>query len=285
MREELSAGIYEPGDYTYFIIRDPKERRISVAPFRDRVVHHALVNILEPVYEKCFISDSYATRKFKGTHRAIRRAQRFLRANCWYLKMDVRKYFDSVDHRILNAILQHKIKDPFIIALCEKIFAKGGDGSTGLPIGNLTSQFFANVYLDKLDHYVKEVLKVKYYLRYMDDFCLFDNDKGNLLQWRAVTESYLSEKLHLQIKHEAVMLNTRLHGLGFLGVRIYPSLIRIKRASFKRSYQRLLQKERGYKLGKISSQSYQASMESLVAHMTYWNDNLLRSRLYGASHR
>lgn len=147
LQNELAKGIYIPGDYRYFKIFDPKEREISVAEFRDRVVHHSLVNIFEPIYEKRFIYDSYATRKNKGTHKAISRAQTFLLKNHWFLKMDIRKYFNSINHEILNKILAGKIKDMFILDLCEKIIRKGGDGKTGLPIGNLTSQFFANVYL------------------------------------------------------------------------------------------------------------------------------------------
>lgn len=169
LHQELAQEVYLPGDYAYFTTYDPKERMISVAPFRDRVVHHALVNILEPIYEKRFIYDSYATRKGKGTHRAIRRAQEFLKSNHWYLKMDIRKYFDSINHQVLLAILRRTIKDAFILRLSEKIVAKGGNGVTGvtgvtgLPIGNLTSQFFANVYLDIFDHYIKEDLRVKCY--------------------------------------------------------------------------------------------------------------------------
>jgi RNA-directed DNA polymerase len=156
LQEELDTGNYLPGDYRYFTILDPKKREISVAPFRDRVVHHTLINILEPLYEKRFISASYATRKNKGTHKAIAKAQQLQRNNHWYLKMDVRKYFGSINHKILLRIIKRKIKDPFVIFLCKTIIAKGGDGITGLPIGNLTSQFFANVYLDIFDHFIKD---------------------------------------------------------------------------------------------------------------------------------
>lgn len=280
LREELAAEAYIPGDYHYFKIHDPKERVISVAPFRDRVVHHALVNILEPIYEKRFIYDSYATRKNKGAHKAIQRAQQFLKSNRWYLKMDIRKYFDSINHLILLATLQRTIKDAFILRLCEKIITKGGDGTTGLPIGNLTSQFFANVYLDLFDHYIKENLRVKCYLRYMDDFCLFSNEKETLIGLRNDIEAFLAEKLILIVKTEATLINTRLHGLSFLGVRIFPALVRIRRENFKRSYQRLKMREWEYALGYIGDKQYDNSMQSLISHLNHWGNNLLKGKLY-----
>ncbi len=237
------AGSYNPGDYSYFTIYEPKKRTISVVPFRDRVVHHALVNVLEPIYENRFIYDSYATRKGKGTHKAILRAQRFMRKNRWYLKMDIRKYFDSIYHAILNAILARKIKDPFILDLCRKIIAKGGDGRRGLPIGNLTSQFFANVYLDLFDHFIKDKLRITGYVRYMDDFCVFDSDRNSLMELRDKITFLLQERLRLEVKENAVLINSRLHGL-------------------------------------ITYEAYSSSMQSLTAHLTYYGNNLLKSRLY-----
>ena len=238
LKQELTDGTYEPGNYNYFTIKEPKERIIAVSPFRDRVVHHALVNVIEPIYEKRFIFDSYATRKEKGTHKAIARAQYFLRKNGRYLKMDVRKYFDSIDHSVLNVILQRKIKDPYILDLCGKIIAKGGSGIKGLPIGNLTSQFFANVYLDVFDHYIKDDLKVKGYVRYMDDFCIFDPNKETLKEQRDKIKIYLSEKLRLEVKESATLINGKLHGLPFLGVRIFPGIIRLITENFNRSYKK-----------------------------------------------
>src|SRR6056297_999097 len=143
LREGLEKETYQPGKYRTFEISDPKKRTISVAPFEDRVVHHAIVNILEPIYERRFIYDSYATRKDKGTHKAVRRAQTFLRSNKFYLKMDIQHYFDSVVQDILINIIAKKIKDKRLMRLIETIIRNGGDGMTGLPIGNLTSQFFA----------------------------------------------------------------------------------------------------------------------------------------------
>lgn len=280
LQSELANGSYEPGNYTCFTIKEPKERVISVAPFRDRVVHHALVNVIEPIYEKRFIYDSYATRKEKGTHKAIGRAQGFLRERPWFLKMDVKKYFDSIDHNALNTIIKRKIKDCFILNLCGKIIAKGGNGLKGLPIGNLTSQFFANVYLDVFDHYIKDELKVKRYLRYMDDFCVFDSCKKTLKKLRSDITLFLNENLRLEVKEPATLINSALHGLPFLGVRVFPNLIRLKRENFIRSYNKLKTREWQRRKDYISYNEYSSSMQSLTAHLNYYGNNLLKSRLY-----
>ncbi len=283
LKRELSDGIYEPDDYRYFTIKEPKERVISVAAFRDRVVHHALINVLEPVYEKRFIYDSYATRKEKGTHKAISRAQTFLRKTRWFLKMDVKRYFDSIDHGVLNGIISGKIKDFFILDLCEKIISKGGNGNRGLPIGNLTSQFFANVYLDVFDHYIKDELRIKMYARYMDDFCIFENSKEKLIYLRGKAECFLKNKLRLEIKDSATIINSRIHGLSFLGVRVFPDLIRIRRENFERSFKKLVINERLYQNGRISYGRYSASMQSLTGHLNYYGKSLLKGRLYNGA--
>jgi len=280
LRHELATDAYIPRDYRYFTIQDPKERNISVADFRDRVVHHSLVNILEPIYEKRFIHDSYATRKGKGTHRAIAKAQQCLKQNLWYLKMDVRKYFDSINHEILNGIIARTIKDPFILNLCAAIISKGGDGCTGLPIGNLTSQFFANVYLDIFDHFIKERLRVKYYIRYMDDFCVFSDDKQYPKDVKEKATEFLKDILRLEIKDKATLINNRLHGLPFLGVRIFPNLIRYKKENFNRSFKKLKTREWEYTNGYIDYEKYSSSMQSLTAHLTHFGNGLLKSRLY-----
>jgi RNA-directed DNA polymerase len=156
LHRELADGSYMPGDYHYFTCFEPKERIIAVAPFRDRVVHHAIVGVLNPIYEKIFISDSYATRKNMGVHKAIERAQYFIRRNAWYLKSDILKYFNSVDHKVLLKLFARKIKDNRLLDLLDKITVNGGSEGRGIPIGNQTSQFFSNIYLDQLDHFLKE---------------------------------------------------------------------------------------------------------------------------------
>lgn len=200
IQRRLISGAYRPGRYRHFWVREPKRRKISAAPFADRVVHHAVVNVLEPVFEPGFVEDSYACRRGKGTHRAVTRAQQFARRYAYYLKTDVVKFFPNVDHAVLLERLRRRIKDAELLGLVQTIVASGegilreeasqtffpGDDlfarlrPTGLPIGNLTSQFFANVLLDALDHYVKERLRIPGYVRYADDLVLFADSKSQL---------------------------------------------------------------------------------------------------------
>ena len=281
LQDELTMGGYQPGDYKYFQVYIPKERAVAMAPFRDRIVHHALVNILEPIYELRFIFDSYATRKRKGAHKAVLRAQQFLKCNQWFLKMDIKSYFACVDHDTLLTILARKIKDSFLLDLFAKILSKGGNDRVGIPIGNLTSQFFANVYLDIFDHFMKENLRIKYYLRYMDDFCIFSNQKEELKTLNRIVTDFLRDELKLSIKLEATMINSSLHGLSFLGTRIFPNSIRIKRENFQRSYKQLMSREAQYKKGLISYEAYHAAQQSLLAYLRYWQLYPLKIRLYG----
>ena len=281
LQQELIGGTYQPGAYRYFTIKDPKERRISVAPFRDRVVHHALVNILEPIYEKRFIYYSYATRKGKGTHRAIYRAQQFLRKNRWFLKSDVEKYFDSVDHAILKNILQRKIRDKRFLRVLFAVINNGGQNGKGLPVGNLTSQFLANVYLDILDKYIKQELRVKYYIRYMDDFVLFSHDKAQLKEIRQHIRLFLDRELHLQMKENATYINQRLNGLTFLGMRSFPNLIRIRNENLKRSIKKLRLREKQFLNNKIDESQWMNSVQSILEHMNIANSWFLKKEIFG----
>ncbi len=203
LQRELIEGTYETGEYRHFFIREPKPRKISAAPFRDRVVHHAIVQMLEPIFERRFIHDSYACRRGKGTHRALDRAQKYLRKYDYYLKTDIVRFFPNVDHAVLVGLLGRTIRDIRLMQLIRHIIASGegvlrdqassgyfpGDDlfallrPRGLPIGNLTSQFFANVLLDPIDHFVKEELRQPGYVRYADDLVLFSDSKAGL--WSA----------------------------------------------------------------------------------------------------
>jgi RNA-directed DNA polymerase len=204
LQAELQTKTYQPGAYRTFEIIDPKPRLISAAPYRDRVVHHALCNVIVPLIERSFIDDSYANRVGYGTHRALKRCVHFARSSRYVLQCDIRKYFPSIDHAILKDKIRHKLKCRDTLWLIDSIIDNGkleepalnyfpGDTlltplerSIGLPIGNLTSQFFANVYLNGLDHFVKETLHVHKYLRYVDDFLLFADD------WQFLTDARLA---------------------------------------------------------------------------------------------
>ncbi len=173
LQKELISHRYIPGDYHTFWINEPKSRLISAAPVRDRIVHHALVNVIEPIFEPRFIYHSYACRKCKGTHRGLRQFVKWVRSSRYVLKMDIRKFFPTVDHEILKTCIRRAVKDPEVLRLCDLIIDRSNDQEQviqyfpgddlftpvtcrkGIPIGNLTSQFFANVYLDALDHFIK----------------------------------------------------------------------------------------------------------------------------------
>ncbi len=271
LQKELISQSYQPGGYRFFTIKDPKQRLIAVAPFRDRVVHHALIHVLEPIFERIFIYDSYATRKGKGTHLAIRRAQHFLRKQDWFYKADIQKYFDNIGHSRLLALIARKIKDPLVLDLCERIFSNGGQAGKGLPIGNLTSQFFANVYLDPFDHFVKENLGLRGYLRYMDDFVLFRPDKDDLKKDRKAIKGYLADYLHLTLKPKACFFNRAGLGLPFLGMRIFARHIRPQSTHLRRIMKKYQAKRRAWQEGSLSEEELVACGNSYFAHLSHYN--------------
>jgi RNA-directed DNA polymerase len=280
LQKELKNCTYTPSPYRHFKIYDPKERTISVAPFRDRVVHHAIINMIEPVFEKTFIFHSYATRKTKGTHKAIRQAQSFLQKNIWFLKMDISKYFDSIDHDILKMQIQKKIKDKKLLLLLDKIIDNGGIDKKGLPIGNLTSQFLANVYLNDFDHHIIENSGVNGYIRYMDDFVLFDKDKTKLKNLKQFIINYLNCILFVSVKPSSICINNKAGGLSFLGARIYPSLLRIGRKNLNRVKKRVKQRKYEFEKEKISEKQYTDTLNSLTAHLKFFDSYNLRKQMF-----
>ncbi len=231
LRWELQTWAYRPRPLRRFVLRDPKTRLISVSDFRDRVVHHALVNILQPIFEPRFISDSYASRKGKGALTAVLRFERFQREasrnntwRCFVLKADIRHYFDTVDHDVLIALLRRRVDDERVLSLAHLILdnhptEKAGKG---MPLGNWTSQFFANVYLDELDQYVKHTLKAKHYLRYVDDFVIIHNNKSVLADHQKRIGEFLEERLKLALHPDKCRIIPAASGVPLLGYRVYP---------------------------------------------------------------
>jgi retron-type reverse transcriptase len=283
LRDELISGDWRPAPYRYFDIYDPKHRTISVASFRDRVVHHAVVNIIEPIYERRFIFDSYATRPAKGAHAAVARAQFFVRKNVWYLKSDIEKYFDSINHDYLLSLLHRTIKDKQLITVLEKIISNGGIDGRGLPIGNLTSQFLANVYLHPFDMFMKQELGCKHYIRYMDDFVVFGNDKSHLKEVKKAAAFFLQNQLGLQLKPSATFFNNRTNGLSFLGKRIFPAAIRLHNHNGRRITRRLNYKEKQWNLGVITDEEFMSSVNSYWALLTWYPLSGLRKKYIGGS--
>ncbi|MEI7990603.1 MAG: reverse transcriptase/maturase family protein [Chloroflexota bacterium] len=300
LQEELFSFRYAPGDYHSFYIHEPKRRLISAAPFRDRVVHHALCNMIEPLFERAFISDSYANRRGKGTHRALQRVTQFSRKYPYVLQCDIRQYFPSIDHTVLRERIASKISDANVLWLVDKILDSGAGVLSeeyemvyfpaddlfarlrprGLPIGNLTSQFWANVYLNPFDHFVKRQLQCPGYVRYVDDFLLFAGDKRTLWAWKSALEQYL-QKLRLVI-HKGAHPRPVSEGMPFLGFTVFPQHRRLKRRRgiyFARKFRRLLL---SYSLGDIPLSDVNASVKGWVNHVRYANTIGLRKALFAS---
>lgn len=233
LRREFLDGNVPLGNYHYFTIYDPKERVICAADFRERVIQHAVINVCEPYFEKYQMYDSFACRKGKGVDACLKRTQYFCRKYKWFLKMDVHKYFDSIHHKVLLNLLARRFKDPELLDFFAKLIdTYEVQPGCGLPIGNLTSQYFANLYLATLDHMLKNVLKIEGYVRYMDDFILFSNDKEKLIQAQQTIVDFLQKKLKLLLNHP--LLNQTKLGFSFLSYRIFPNKIRLTQKAKKR---------------------------------------------------
>ena len=224
---ELKSQTYKPKPLKTFILRDPKTRRISKSAFRDRIVHHALCNIIESLFDKTFIYDSCANRKGKGTLFALNRFNVFQRKvthnlskEAFCLKADIKHYFQEVDREILLSIIKRKIKCQRTICLIKLILDNFND-IKGMPLGNLTSQFFANVYLNELDQFAKHKLKTKYYIRYVDDFVILHNSKLQLKIWRVYISDFLKSKLKLELHPDKSKIVNISKGVDFVGFRIF----------------------------------------------------------------
>ncbi len=264
LRDQLLQKKIEVGDYRYFKVYDPKERQICASAFSEQVLHHALMNVCHAYFERAQVFDSYASRPGKGVHAALRRSFSFHRVGYWFLKLDVRKFFASIDHTVLQRQLYRLFKDKSVLRLFSQIINSYEDASRkGLPIGNLTSQYFANHYLSGLDHFIKEQLSCKSYVRYMDDLVIWDKDKGTLKQKLSIIKSYVEENLHLCLKPS--QLNKTGRGLPFCGYILYPHYIRLSRRSKRRYIKKMKLLDEMYRTGEWSEASCQRRAQSLVA--------------------
>ncbi|HAR45573.1 MAG TPA: RNA-dependent DNA polymerase [Nitrospiraceae bacterium] len=297
LQDELVRGTYKPSPYRTFTIYEPKERIIHVAPFRDRVVHHAIMNIIEPIWDRLFIYDTYACRKGKGTHAGVNRTTEFLRAaevkwgaavpprlqgeggvrvghRVFCFQGDISKCFPSINHHILMRIIEQKIKCKDTLRLFDKIIFNGGDhanpDSHNLPIGNLVSQWAANLYLSELDYFVKHHLKVKFYVRYMDDFILLSNDKGKLHAHRRAVEVFLWEKLRMKLNPKSDIYPVS-QGIDFLGYRIWSSHRLLRKISLYRATKRFKKLSGLYSQGRVTMQHVKASVMSWLGHCVHAN--------------
>ena len=300
LQAELEHGTYRPGEYRHFTIHEPKRRRISAAPFRDRVVHHALGNVIEPLFEARFYPHSYANRVGKGTHRAIDQLQAFARRYRYALRLDIVQHFASIDHAVLKRELFRVIRDERVQWLVDVIL-EGGEGvlageydmvyfpgdtlfdrirPRGLPIGNLTSQFWSNCYLNSLDWFVVRGLGCSAYLRYVDDLALFSNSKSELHAWQRQITNYLAG-LRLTTHREA-QVNPTETGIPWLGFVVFPTHRRLKRRNIVGFSRRLKQNFGLYRAGRISFAELDAGVQGWINYVRYGDTWGLRAQLFSA---
>ena len=311
LRDELGDQTWQPGGYQSFYIHEPKKRLISAAPFQDRVVHHALCNLTVPHFERRLYFDCYANRPGKGTHRALDRCQQFARRYRFCLPCDIVQFFPAIDHAVLRSILQRMLPDASLFWLIDRILSSGarvlaeeyrmvffpGDEEScsfaaarprGLPIGNLTSQWWANCYLSPFDEFIKRELRVPGYLRYVDDFILFGYDKARLWQQRSALIERL-QRFRLIIHEASSVPRPVEEGISFLGFILFPQKRRLKaskRYHFRRKLNSMIKRF-------APEKQIQASLQGWINHVRYANtiglrkaviaeSGLLTAEVYGA---
>jgi len=306
IRKRLLGEYYQFDRYNTFYLYDPKKRLINAPSFPDRIVHHALCNVIEPIFDGKFVYDSYACRKNKGTHHAVKRLQKFLIRiyqvfpSVYVLKMDVSKYFPSINHQILFQLIREKIADPKILNLIKNLIATSSTGNEydylfppesyfrtnrprGIPIGNLTSQVFANLYLNKADQFIKHRLKIKHYLRYMDDMVILAENKQYLHQVKEEIVKFLYEQLYLTVNPKKVRIFPADKGIDFLGYVVFKDHILLRSSNirkFRKKYRKLLKKVQE---GRISEEKAWQSVQSWIAHTKQADTYRLREKLFNGN--
>ncbi len=296
LRRELVGGTYHPGPFTTHWIARPKPRLISAAPYRDRVVHHALMNLLEPILDRQFHPDSYACRRGKGTHAAADRLQSLLRRRRYFVQCDVRKFFPSIDHGILKALFRRSIKDNRVLWLMDLIVDHSnpqesvldwfaGDDlltplerSRGLPIGNLTSQWFSNWYLSGLDHFVTSRMGLGGYVRYCDDFILLHDDRAGLAKAVTQVREYLAT-LRLRLHEDTVQLRPSRVGLTFVGYRLWAGHRLVRKSNVREFRRRVRWMRRAYAAWLIGWNDIKPRLASWFGHARQADSQRLLRRL------
>ena len=293
LQRELQDGEYQHGNYHSFYIHDPKKRLISAADFRDRIVHHALVTVLEPLYEKLFLPNSYANRVGKGTHRALKHCSSMMKRYHYYLFMDVKQFFPSIDHQILLTLLGKVIKDEKVLSLCQVILKSGEkvlneqydmiwfskddlfaiNRPRGLPIGNMSSQFWANVYLHELDLLLERSSTDEAWLRYVDDFVVFSDSKKDLHQTKSTIVRFL-EQLRLVMHKGSAQPTPVSQGLTFLGFRLFPGYKRLKRTKLINGWRKLSVRKCCLDKGFLPRKTFENQLRGWLNHVRFgdtWN--------------
>jgi RNA-directed DNA polymerase len=268
LRVRLLAETCVIGNYHYFTIYDPKERLICAADFRERVLHHAIINVCEPVFERYQVFDSFACRRGKGLHACLERAKKHTRRYAWYLKLDVRKYFDSMPHVLLKGCLCRRFKDNRLLGLFDKIIdSYAVSPRHGIPIGNLASQYFANDYLAVMDHWLLEQVRVPGYIRYMDDFVIWHNEKKALNEIEREVRTFCLKQLGLELKPPC--LNRTFTGVTMLGYRVFPDRVRLAARSRKRFADKLALFWHKLQKGEWGEDEFAAHVLPLTSYVRY----------------
>lgn len=275
LRQSFLDGSYTTSNYTVKIIFEPKERKIFVLPFfPDRIAQHAIMNIVAPIWDSMFIPDSYACRTGKGQHAGSRRCMQFVRRNAWVCQFDISKFYPSIPHGPLMEVIRHKIKDKRVLALFQDIIGSLGE-DRNVPIGNYTSQWLGNLYMNELDQYVKHTLHIKDYLRYCDDFLIFGNDKEEMKRLADQVEAFVSDRLQLRLSKKS--LYPTAHGIDFLGYRHFPSgKILVRKATAKRIRRRLKILPWALKHGRISKEQAIGKLASASGWLKHANAHHFR---------
>lgn len=285
LQRDLARATYRPGDYYSFYVHEPKKRLVQSLPFRDRIVQQALCQVINPVFEQTFIKDTYACIKGRGTHAGsdqlvnyMRKAQaRFGKAYC--LQCDIASYFQSIDHQILVALFDRKIKCRRTMRLI-RLITDSNDQAVGIPIGNLLSQLSANIYLSVLDHHAKEHWRLPYYIRYMDDFCILHGSRKYLWWLKGEIETFLRHRLALTLNRKSSLFPIS-QGVDFLGYRTWTTHKLVRKRSIKKARRKIKAMARLYHDGKISMEKISESARSWSAHCEHADTYRLRRKVFG----
>ena len=312
LQKDLMNETYLPSAYVCFTVHDPKERKVAAPHFRDRVCQHALISAIDPLFEKTFIYDSYACREQKGTHFGLSRIKKFLQAarsfygpeaEVYYLSMDISKFFASMSWDILLSLIFRKVSCPKTKKLIEKIvthyqfFNEKGQPfnpapivltpweQKGLPIGNLTSQLFANVYLNELDQFVKHTLRLRWYGRYMDDFIFIHKDKEYLHRIKDTVREFLQDKLKLTLSERKIIIANVTNGVPFVGYRIFYDHVLVRGKTLLHMQRRFKKRKKRRTYGKITEEQLKSSINSFLGHFQHANAWKLKQRMFTLNER
>lgn len=289
LHQSLKDKTYRHGGYYSFYVQDPKLRHIHKAIVADRVIHHLLYKYLYKLFDKDFIYDSYSCRLNKGTHKGVERLEKLARkvsknytGECWSLKCDIKKFFASVDHEILLKLFKNKIKDPNIIWLLEQVidsFHSDRGMGLGIPLGNLTSQVFANIYMNELDQFIKHKLRVKYYLRYADDFVFLHPDRKILESYIGPTQQFLNDRLKLELHPKKIIFRKLKWGVDFLGYTVLPYYRLVRTKTKRRMLKKIRNKVIDLRKARISNSSFNQTLQSYYGIMKHAKSYKLDQKL------